>query len=167
MLAPDTDHQLNQETVNLCGPMVESRLDALVERLLKSEGLKRKYEELLLTTQTQVENIKSMSEMMSLPSRKLCAKHKFCISKVEIKDRLKELENKKMVKSDELKGRRLEKEQRHKSKFRNAARKVFENKKDLLCDDLHVILKEISNKKDGAMALWRYGKEICWHEATA
>ena len=43
---------------------------------------------------------------------------------------MKELENEKIVKSGELKGRRLKKEQKHKSKFRNATRKVFQNKKD-------------------------------------
>jgi hypothetical protein len=48
--ATDSDNQLSQETVKLCGPIVESRLDTLVEHRLKSEGRKRKYEELLLTT---------------------------------------------------------------------------------------------------------------------
>lgn len=142
---------LDEQNINRNGEIVLSKLDSLVENRLKSDARKRKYDAMLSSSTEQVSNFKSVSEMLSITSGVLCANGEFNLSNPKIRDRLQQLNDEKDKLKSEKDGRANDKQSKHDTKFRLAANKFFLNKETLRCDDIRVLLREISTKKDKAI----------------
>jgi hypothetical protein len=98
----------------------------------------------------QVSKLQKIAELTGVTSGKLCSGKMFCISDRAMRNRVKVDEDEKERKTHERAIRQQNMTEKQNNNFRSAATKYFDGR-NLRCDDIKVLLKEISVKDDSPM----------------
>jgi hypothetical protein len=125
-------------------------LDTLLTKRNQSAGRKRKVEQAIIDAEENTNNMNKFAKMTSFKSGKLCAANIFCISDEDMKDRLGEVEGEMNEKKSQKAVRMQTSADKQNKKFKQGATKFFQGK-NLLCEDLRALLKEISTKHDSPL----------------
>jgi hypothetical protein len=137
------------ETLNPVSQRYLSTLDKLIDDRLKSEGRKRKYEDIVSKTATKTQKIQHLEKMLNVSSGKLACNNIFCLDE-NVRDRMLVDENDKRQKQRELQERKTKQQEKQQQTFKYAAIKYFSGR-TLLVTDIKSILKHTSVPTDSPM----------------
>jgi hypothetical protein len=127
------------DTLNPVYQRYLSTLDKLIDDRVKSEGPKRKYEDIVSKTTTKAQNIQHIEKILNESSGKLACNNIFCLDK-NVRDRMLIDDNNKRKKQYEVHARKEQQQQKQQQTFCNAEIKYFGGL-TLVSADLRSILK--------------------------
>jgi hypothetical protein len=145
----EIDSTINSTIADTLNPVSQrylSTLDKLIGDRLKSEGRKRKYEDIVSKTTTKAQKIQHLEKMLNVSSGKLACNNIFCLDK-NVRDRMLIDDNNKRKKQCEVHARKEQQQQKQQQTFRNAAIKYFGGR-TLVSADLRSILKHTALPTD-------------------
>jgi hypothetical protein len=141
---------LNTDTINQQSERYLSTLDKLLDDRLKSDGRKRKYEEVRALTTSKAEKILHLSKMLNVSSGKLACNNIFCLDET-VRDKMVVDEETKQQKHREVQQRKQQQQMKHQQTFRNAATKYFD-KQTLVSNEIRSLLKQVQQKGDSPLS---------------
>jgi hypothetical protein len=121
-------------------------LDKMIDDRLKSEGRKRKYDEIRSTTVTKEQQIQQLEKMLGVTSGKLASNNIFCLD-ANVRNLMLKDEEKKKKKASEIQQRKVVQQDKRQHTFRNAAIKYFGNV-SLNVNDIKSLLQHVAIKGD-------------------
>jgi hypothetical protein len=136
--------------INENGLLWQSTLDKMIEDRAKSDGRKRKYEEMHRLNAIKETNIQKLEKMMSISSGKLASNNMFCLDD-SIRDKMIIDDNKKKKEMKEKLERKDQQSIKQQATFRQAAIKHFGNI-TLNVGEIKSLLKHVANKFDSPLA---------------
>jgi hypothetical protein len=149
-LPPSTlSYQIPQGAANIDGPKFVNSLDEMLEERLKSEGRKRKYEELHSENALKETNIEKLEKMLSFSSGKLASNTIFHLGG-DLRDRMVIDQEQKNQKEGEKQVRKEEMQKKQQHTFKNAAIKYFAHR-PLVANDIKALLKQVHQKGDSPL----------------
>jgi hypothetical protein len=146
----DNGFGLDTQTINNTRVGFSNALDKMIDDRLKSEGRKRKYDEIRSATVTKEQQIQHLEKMLSVSSGKLASNNIFCLDN-NVREKMVQNEEEKKKKDGEVQKRKSVQQLKQRLTFRQAAKKYF-NKQTLNATEIRSLLKHIYVKNDAPPA---------------